>query len=240
MPNAKTSPASRTQHVYEQIRVDLLNGRLQPGEKLIISELCQRFSANQSAVREALSRFTSEGLVDAQPQRGFRVAPVAPEDLHHLTEARLLIEAPCVRSAIGNNSIAWEQAIVAALHGLLRTPRHDETGNVTQEWADAHNHFHRTLVATCDNPWLLRMRDMMMMQSERYRWFSLAMPDKRHDLGKEYTRIADAFLAHDVTLAIELMTDHFRRTTEIVLNARTASSAPQSRKAARSAAPVEA
>ncbi|AOH87161.1 hypothetical protein AWL63_23625 (plasmid) [Sphingomonas panacis] len=240
MPNAKKSPASRTQHVYEQIRVDLLNGRLPPGDKLVISELCQRFSANQSAVREALSRFTSEGLVDAQPQRGFRVAPVAPEDLHHLTEVRLLVEAPCIRSAIENTTIAWEQAIVAALHGLLRTPRHDDTGNVTQEWADAHNHFHRTLVATCDNPWLLRMRDMLMLQSERYRWFSLAMPDKRHDLGKEYSRIADAFLAHDAELAIDLMSDHFRRTAEIVLHSGEEPKLASRRKTARSTVSVDA
>lgn len=218
MPNDKKSPVSRTQHVYELIRVELLNGRLRPGEKLVISELCQRFTANQSAVREALSRLTSEGLVDAQPQRGFRVAPIAPEDLDYLTQARLLIEGPCIRSAIDNGTIAWEQAIVAALHGLLRTPRHDGEGSVTQEWADAHNHFHQTLVATCTNPWLLRMRDMLMLQSERYRWFSLAEPDKRHDLGMEYRRIADAFLARDADLAIERMTDHFHRTTRIILH----------------------
>lgn len=217
MLSKMTPPSSRTQFAYEQVRAQLLNGRLAPSKKLIISELCEQFSANQSAVREALSRLTSEGLVEAQPQRGFRVAPIAPDELHHLTQVRLLIEEPCIRSAIANATIAWEQAIVAALHGLLRTPRHDGAGNVTQEWADAHHHFHHALVATCDNPWLLRMREMLMLHSERYRWFSIATPDMRRDLSKEYTRIADAFLAHDAELAIELMRDHYVRTTQIVL-----------------------
>jgi len=213
------SPASRTQRAYEQIRSHLLNGRLPPGQKLVISDLCERFAANQSAVREALSRLTSDGLVDAEPQRGFRVAPIRPEDLNHLTEVRLLIEAPCIRSAIANATIAWEQSIVAALHGLLRTARHDSNGDVTQEWADAHHRFHRSLVANCSNPWLLRMREMLMLQSERYRWFSIATPDKRHSLEKEYSQIAEAFLARDVDLATKLMCAHFRKTTEILLSA---------------------
>ncbi|OYW82825.1 MAG: hypothetical protein B7Z20_13400 [Sphingobium sp. 32-64-5] len=122
-----------------------------------------------------------------------------------------------MRSAIAHATIAWEQAIVSALHGLLRTPRHDSSGNVTQDWADAHHHFHHALVATCDNPWLLRMREMLMLQSERYRWFSIATPEMRRDLSKEYTRVADAFLAHDVDLAIELMRDHYLQTAKIVL-----------------------
>lgn len=213
----KPPAASRTQHAYEQIRTLLLNGRLRPGQKLVISELCQSVSANQSAVREALSRLTSESLVESEPQRGFRVAPMTPEGLHHLTEVRLLIEAPCVRSAIENGTIVWEQAIVAALHGLLRTPRHDQLGNVTQEWADAHHQFHSALVATCDNSWLLRVRQTLMLQSERYRWFSIATPDKRRDLEKEYSEIADAFLARDVELATKLMSAHFRTTEDIVL-----------------------
>ena len=217
MQSRKTPPASRTQHAYEQIRAQLLNGKLAPGLKLVISDLCERFSANQSAVREALSRLTSEGLVEAKPQRGFRVAPVAPEELNHLTQVRLLIEEPCIRSAIAHATIAWEQSIVSALHGLLRTPRHDAAGNVTQEWADAHHNFHRALVATCDNPWLLRMREMLMLHSERYRWFSIATPGMRRDLSEEYTQIADAFLAHDVENAIRLMNEHYVRTTVIVL-----------------------
>lgn len=210
---------SRTQHVYEQIRIQILNGHLTSGQKLVISELNHLLSANQSAVREALSRLTSEGLVEAEPQRGFRVAPMAIEDLQHLTEVRLLIEGPCVASAIANGTITWEQTIVAVSHGLLRTPRYDADGNVTQEWATAHHEFHKALVATCENPWLLRVRQTLMLQSERYRWFSISTPDMRRELEKEYARITDAFLTRDADLATRLMCDHIRTTAEIVLGA---------------------
>src|SRR5882762_2291318 len=92
--------ASRTQHAYDALRQELLECRFQPGQPLRIGELCKRFNVSQGAVREALSRLTSEGLVEAEPQRGFRVTPVSVEDLRDLVSARGAIEQICLRQAI--------------------------------------------------------------------------------------------------------------------------------------------
>lgn len=53
------------------------------------------------AVREALSRLSSECLVIAEPQRGFRAAPISEEDLVQLLEARKEIERLCLHRAMG-------------------------------------------------------------------------------------------------------------------------------------------
>lgn len=212
-----TNPASSfTQSVYEQIRTMLLNGSLRPGDKLKISDLCETLSANLSAVREALSRLTSEGLVVAEPQRGFRAAPVTADDLRYLTEARIHIEGLCLERAIKLGGIAWETGIVASLHTFLRTPRSADT---VEQWAIAHNEFHRALVAACDNSWLLRMREMLATQSERYRWLSVTATNRKRDLDKEHSRLSEAVLARDPQLASKLMKAHLNLTTEILLEA---------------------
>ncbi len=75
-----------TQNVYQRLRADLLACRLMPGQKLKIEELCERFSAGSSAVREALSRLAADGFVVVEPQRGFRVTPLSFAELrlnHH-------------------------------------------------------------------------------------------------------------------------------------------------------------
>ncbi len=212
-----TNPASSfTQNVYEQLRIKLLNGSCRPGEKLKISDLCEVLSANLSAVREALSRLTSEGLVVSEPQRGFRAAPITADDLRYLTEARIHIEGLCIERAIKLGGITWETGIVAALHTLLRTPRF---GKVTEEWAIAHNDFHRALVAACDNSWLIRMREMLAMQGERYRWLSVTTASKKRDLDKEHSKLSEAILARNCQLATKLMKAHLLLTTEILLQA---------------------
>src|SRR5271170_5821579 len=114
--------ASLTQRAYDELRNDLLNCRFEPGEPLRIGELCKRLEASQGAVREALSRLTSEGLVEARPQRGFRVTPISAEDLGDLTSARIEIEELCLRHAIEAGDVHWEARMVAAFHQLSRTP----------------------------------------------------------------------------------------------------------------------
>src|ERR1700679_1227048 len=78
--------------VYRQLRADILACRLRPGEKLQINALAEERGVSLSGVREPLSRLSAEGLVTAEPQRGFRVAPVSFEDLTDLTMTRIDIE----------------------------------------------------------------------------------------------------------------------------------------------------
>src|SRR6201999_1825607 len=88
-PLAVSKESNLTQLAHDRLRADLLACRLKPGERLIINQLCQYLDVSLGAVREALSRLSSEGLVIAEPQRGFRVAPISAEDLKDLTAARL-------------------------------------------------------------------------------------------------------------------------------------------------------
>ncbi|MGY3484764.1 DNA-binding GntR family transcriptional regulator [Bradyrhizobium sp. USDA 4011] len=213
-----TLASSLTQSVYQDLRTKLLNGDLRPGEKLKISTLCETLSVNLSAVREALARLTSEGLVIAEPQRGFRVAPISVDDLVQLTDARVHIETLCLARSIENGDLNWETSIVASLHRLLHTPRFDASGkNLSPNWASAHSLFHTSLVAACDNVWLLRMREMLTTQSDRYRWLSAATSGKKRDLDKEHSKIADAVIAKDPVLSAKLMSTHMRLTTEILI-----------------------
>jgi DNA-binding GntR family transcriptional regulator len=214
--------SSLTHTAYEQLRTDLLAGRLQPGEKLKISDLCASLSVGLSAVREALSRLTSEGLVVAAPQRGFRVAPVSAKDLLDLTEARVEIEGLCLRQSIGNANLAWETGIVAAFHRLSRTPERvpEDPVRINEAWASAHAAYHQALVSACDNSWLLRVRDLLYAQSERYRRLSAPFSEEKRDTETEHRKIMDAVLARDADHAYELMASHFRLTTRLLLNGR--------------------
>jgi DNA-binding GntR family transcriptional regulator len=192
---------------------------MSPGKKLKIADLCQSMNVSLSAVREALSRLTAEGLVTAEPQRGFRAAPVAEEDLKGLQSARVEIESLCLKSAIQLGGIAWETEIVAAQHRLRLTEARladDPRGPMSREWSDAHANFHRALVSACDNPWLLRIRESLYAQSERYRWFALRS-DKQRNVPAEHDSIVSAALSRNAGLASELMAEHIRMTTRVVL-----------------------
>ena len=239
MSRAPPASSSRTQDAYERLRADLLACRLQPGSRLKIGELCQALSVSLSAVREALSRLTSEGLVVAEPQRGFRVAPISADELSDLTQVRAQIEGSCLERAIAVGDVGWEARLVAAFHRLSRTPEREpgDPQRMNEAWSAAHAAYHEALVAACDSPWLLRLRATLYAQSERYRRLSVPLAEITRDLNREHQDIMDAAFARDGGRARTLMTRHLELTTRILLEQSWATDAlPGPGRRARSAA----
>jgi len=223
-----------TQGAYERLRADLLSCRILPGTRLKIQDLCQRLSVSLGAIREALSRLTSEGLVVAEPQRGFRAAPISPEDLQDLTKVRIEIDSLCLRRAIEFGDVDWEAGLVAAFHRLSRTPERasEDPTRSSDEWAEAHGAFHTALVEGCGSPWLMRLHGQLYDQSERYRRLSVSLAPRRRNIGGEHQKILDAVLARDADKAVRLLAAHLGATTAILLAADLAEM-PQRRRGAR-------
>jgi DNA-binding GntR family transcriptional regulator len=230
---ARDNSLNLTQGAYEDLRADLLSCRILPGSRLKIQELCTRLSVSLGAIREALSRLTSEGLVVAEPQRGFRAAPISPEDLSDLTRVRIEIEALCLRRAIALGDVDWEARLVAAFHRLSRTPERapSDPARSNDEWAAAHAAFHMALVEGCGSPWLLRLHSQLYDQSERYRRLSVSLARQTRNIGDEHQAIMEAALGRDADKAVALVTAHMTETTNILLAAKIDPAAAETRAA---------
>jgi DNA-binding GntR family transcriptional regulator len=210
--NKHTTPfpkaASLTERVYARLRADLLTCRLKPGSKVSLA-----------VVRESLSRLAAEGLVTSEAQKGFRVPPIAAQDLSDLTKARIAIEQLCLREAVANASVEWETQIAASHYRMTRLPERDPTDpkRLSDVYAEAHGAFHEALVGACANAWLLRLRAQLFTQSERYRRLSVPLQKPLRDLAGEHQAMMDAALAHDADKLAGLMHDHLWRTAQILL-----------------------
>src|ERR1700694_2309423 len=117
--------------IYLAVHREILNGTLEPGQRLKVSEIATRFGVSLSVVREALARLAEQGLVVASPQRGFAVAALSVDDLRDLTRARVLVEALVLRESITNGDVGWEASVVAGLHTLERTSLLNGDGTVS-------------------------------------------------------------------------------------------------------------
>ena len=212
---------SLTEAAYARIRGDILACRLRPGDKLKISDLCASLDFSLGAIREALARLTSEGLVLSEPHKGFRVTPITRGDLEDITRVRATIETQCIESAIANGGLGWETAIVSTRFELSRLPLHDpnDPARTNAAWAQTHRTFHAALVAACDSPWLLRIREMLWTQSERYRAASVPLEQTARDVAAEHDEIAEATLARDAAAASAALRAHLARTTRILIDA---------------------
>ena len=214
----KAAAPSLTRAVYEALRADILACRLAPGERLKVNDLCARLDVSLGAVREALSALAAEGLVVAEAQRGFTVASVSAADLEDLTRTRIEIESLCLRRAIAAGGVGWEAGVVGAFHGLSRTPERTpgDEKRLSDEWTAAHRAFHEALVAACDSPWLLRLRELLYAQSERYRRLSVPAARRDRNVEAEHRALMEAALARDPERATRLMAEHLSLTAALL------------------------
>ncbi len=207
--------------MFERLRGDILACRLLPGVKIRINDLAESSEVSLGAVREALSRLGAEGLVIAESQKGYRVAPLSVEDLRDLTVARVEIERITLSLSIAQGDIEWETNLVGAWHRLSKfSERLIEDPDVAEQWATAHAAFHQALVAACGSNKLLQIRSQLYQQSERYRRFSGVVARERN-VSAEHQRIFEATLARDAAAATEAIADHLRFTTEVILGSLT-------------------
>ncbi|MEO7851331.1 MAG: GntR family transcriptional regulator [Rubrivivax sp.] len=207
--------------VYERLRDDILRGQLEPGSKLRIEFVSERYAAGHSPVREALNRLSSDGLVDRRDQRGFYVAAASVADLLELTRTRCWIEEIGLRESIKAVGPEWEEGVVLALHRLGRVPRSisPETYQENAEWERLHRAFHRSLIAGCNSRWVLGFCDQLADQAYRYRQLSAQQAFPKRKEGHEHQAIVDAAFCGDADQAVALLCEHYRKTADIIVEA---------------------
>lgn len=212
-------PTTLSDQAYLAIRKDIVSGNLAPGTRLRIAKLSTDYDIGASPLREALSKLSSEFLVDFEAQRGFSVAPISAQELRDISQIRCDLESEALARAIARGDDAWEANIVAAFYNLGKADarRRGNPGGGSDDWEDRNREFHEALVAACDSEWLKRLRNLLYYQHERYRRISLRHPDPARDLQAEHQAIMDATLARQTRDAVRLSKEHIDRTTKAVL-----------------------
>jgi DNA-binding GntR family transcriptional regulator len=208
------SKATRTGEVYQALRADILNTRIEPGSKLKIAQLSNRFGVSLSVVREALTRLGEQRLVVANPQRGFSVVGLSVSDLDDLTNVRTQIESMALRDSIAHGGVAWEAEVVAALHRLERTEIYADPAHVNPDWLDLHRAYHHSLVAGGASTRLREIANTLRDNAELYRmWSRTWAHDVDRDLQAEHRAIMTAALSGDEQAAVAALSQHIARTT---------------------------
>lgn len=90
---------SLTDHVESQLRDALIEGRLEPGTRLVTKELAESLGMSITPVREALVRFAASGVLAAEPASCFRVPVMTAASYAELGAIRKRVESLAAETA---------------------------------------------------------------------------------------------------------------------------------------------
>jgi GntR family carbon starvation induced transcriptional regulator len=212
-PSGENGAATLAAQLGERLREAILRGDYAPGEKLRLDRLRESYGVSLSPLREALSRLGAEGLVVAEHQRGYRVAPASLENLEEVTRLRIGLEGMALAEAMRRGDEEWEAGIVAAFHRLTRLEARIPKPDRIREWEVRHREFHLSLLSACGMPLLLQFCQTLHDLSDRYRRVYLAKYPLDRDVHGEHETIMRAAIARKERKALEALRQHIERTS---------------------------
>lgn len=230
LPATAREDAGRTliERAYVQLREDIVDGHLPPGEKLRVEHLKDRYAVSAGTLREAITRLVSDALVVAEGQRGFRVAPMALDDLLDLTRVRLQLEIEALRASVRAGDRAWRERVRSAFEELSGIEQPLQASHA-RRWEALNIRFHEALISGCNSPWTLKLLQQLSQHSERYRRLAIGLPDTGRDVHAEHARIFELAMGGQEARAALALEVHISATPELLMRQMTGGWPPRPR-----------
>jgi DNA-binding GntR family transcriptional regulator len=149
--------------VYANLRDWIVQGVLQPEEKLKDDDLAKRLGVSRTPVREALMRLEDEGLIETSANRWTRVSSVNLKDAELIYPIVARLETLALELAfknLGKEAFQTMRRVNQKFQKAIDSKK-------SLEAAQADVAFHQVFIERCDNPELIRILSELKLKYER-------------------------------------------------------------------------
>ena len=203
MQDSMTSPKD----AYELILEAIDTGAYKPGDRLVESELAERFDMSRTPIREALQRLETQSLL-ARDGRSLIVASLDHNQLAELYAVRAELEGLAARLAARHGApeeLRVLQEMVAEDRVLVNDPA---------ALARANRRFHKQIHLASHNRYLVQQLDLVHRTMALLATTSLAVEGRSETALDEHEAIVTAIVARDEDAACAVLKEHLSRAFE--------------------------
>jgi DNA-binding GntR family transcriptional regulator len=146
---------SRGDLVYEQLKRDVAEFRLVPGDRFTEHEIGDRLGVSRTPVRQALFRLQQEGYVEVLFRSGWRVLPFDFIQFEQLYDLRMVLETTAAQRLCADGERV-DRALLDGLVAIWLVAAGDRSSDMAQvsKWDEE---FHCKLVAAAGNAEMARV-----------------------------------------------------------------------------------
>lgn len=179
-------------------------GHYRPGDRLVESELAERFGMSRTPIREALQRLETQSLL-TRDGRSLIVASLDHNQLAELYTVRAELEGLAASLAARHASpeeVRVLRDMVAEDHALLGQPA---------AMARANRRFHKQIHLASHNRFLVQQLDMVHRTMALMATTSLAASGRGEDALREHAALVQAIASHDPDAAGAALKAHISK-----------------------------
>ena len=200
------------EEVYATVRGWIVDGTLEPGEKLRDADLAEAMGVSRMPIREALRRLEDEGFVQTAANRWTRVAPLDFDEASDLYPILWSLESLAISQAKGRLEADDLRAMREANERLERALAAGDAVGASEADYD----FHWALVARSDNSRLIAMIDDLKVKLRRLDMAYFKGSSVTEQSVAEHRRIQEALEAGDYERAVEWVRTNWEESFERV------------------------
>ena len=190
--------------VIKLIEEALLNGELQPGDRIVEADLAQRAGISRGPVREAVRQLVGEGILVSYPSRGTFVTQWTPQAVEEAYTLRTVLERFAIQEAI--KRVTPEE--IAQLQATVDEMDHSAKLNDLRSLVRLDVQFHEQLYALSGHALLQRTLSQLRRQLYCLLAMDRGFAKHRHEIVADHQSIVDALKAGDATAAGEVIAAH--------------------------------
>ncbi len=199
-----------TDNIYDELKSDILESKIKPGEKLTEMMLAERFEVSRAPIRDVIGKLKQEGLVIVKPQIGTIVSPISLPRAKEILEVRMLLEPYAAREAVRNID---EDDMEMLAFTFERFEKQEKNGNnYIKLYYETDEKMHQTIWKWCDNQ---EIRDILTHYRGEIRRIRVSNSELAHKLlpsGEDLKAIGKAIFERSPEAAEKAMYNHLANT----------------------------
>lgn len=219
MPGLLRNVGIKRRYLHDEVAARLrdliLNGELEPRERINETELCERFGISRTPLREALKILATEGLLELLPNRGARVGSVGEAEVNEILEVVAGLEALAAEFAC---ACATDAEIDAVEAKTLMMERAFQRGD-DRAYFTLNREIHELIIGAARNVTLAGIYLNLSSRIQRMRYTAHKTPEQWKRAMDEHLEIARLFRARDAVALPVLMRQHIRGKKEVIVAA---------------------
>lgn len=200
-------------YAYEQIwqRVIMMGG----GEEQRLSDatLAEQLGISRTPVRQALERLVQEGLVRADPRRGFWTNTFTAQDIHEIYDLRGALEVLALRLSAPHFRQEDLEAHLKELHAV----RAELDTHPVLRFLQVDIRFHMLITRVSGNGRLIHSLSLLRSQICMFQMQDTLYPKRMEIALNDHEQVLQALLAGNVDEAADCLTRHILHAKEGVL-----------------------
>jgi DNA-binding FadR family transcriptional regulator len=219
-----------TARIVHALGIEIVTGRYSHKRPFPVeAELCTKYGASRTVLREAVKMLTAKGLLAARPRQGTWVEPEGKWNLFdpdvlrwmlerkfsvalliEFTQIRLAVEPAAAAMAAESASPQAKDAIQRALNRMIAA-EHDEDDPLDSDIA-----FHTSILLACGNRFYAQLRELIETALRSSIHTTNSFKGVQLASVKDHKKVLDAILAGDPAMASRTMRELIEEAYELM------------------------